>query len=395
MNILMFCPQFRPVVGGAERQAEKQAQALVKQGCQVTILTPRIDPNSPAVEFVAGVRIERFPLLDLARRWPIPGIALLNIPAILWQVNRAVRQRLDGQDVLHCHLASLPVAGAAWASRHRNMPVMCKAAIADRRSDLGEIEKTGFSGHFVVWLLRRLIPYWIATTEAVAEALQRAGISGERIRRIPNGVEWPDPARAEQRTGPARRFLYLGRLSTNINRDTATLIRAFDRLAADIPAVELALVGAGDLFEDTAALAARCRHAARIQMPGLQPPEPWLEWADCFVLPSRQEGLSNALLEAMAHDLACIANDIPPNREVLADGAAGVLVPVGDEDALYESLRRLATDADHCGRMQRAASDRVRAQYDIDAVAAQYLDLYAQLAAKPRATAAAVARGRS
>ena len=385
MNILMFCPQFRPVVGGAERQAERLALALVATGCRVTILTPRIDPDSPTVEVVEGVRIERFPLVDLARRWPISGIALLNIPAILWQINRAVRQRLDGQDVLHCHLASLQVAGAAWAGRRRGVPVLCKAAMADHRSDLGEIEKAGLSGGFVASLLRRLIPLWIATTEAVATALHRAGIPTERIRRIPNGVELPVATDAARRQGPVRRFLYLGRLSTNTHRDVPTLIRAFDRLADEIPDAELALVGNGDLFQETAALVARSRNAERIRMPGLQPPEPWLAWADGFVLPSRREGLSNALLEAMAQGLACIANDIPPNREVLADGAAGDLVPVGDENHLYQSLRRMATDADHFTAMRRAALARVRAHYGITAVAAQYRDLYEQLLAKPRA----------
>ncbi len=51
-SILMLCPQFRPLIGGAERQAEKLAAVLVTLGCCVTILTPRIDPDSP----IAGKR---------------------------------------------------------------------------------------------------------------------------------------------------------------------------------------------------------------------------------------------------------------------------------------------------------------------------------------------------
>lgn len=80
----MFCPQFRPFVGGAERQAEKLAVVLVAAGCRVKIITPRVDPDSPDREEANGVTIERFPFTDLARRYPVPGIAVLNIPYILW-----------------------------------------------------------------------------------------------------------------------------------------------------------------------------------------------------------------------------------------------------------------------------------------------------------------------
>lgn len=379
-SILMFCPQFRPVVGGAERQAEKLAIALAAAGCRVCILTPRLDPDSPDVEEVQGVRIERFPLMDLSRHWPVSGIALINIPFILWQVFRAVRSRLRGIHVLHAHLASLQTEGALLAARLARIPALCKAATADRRSDLGELEKQGAGGRLAAWLIRNTLPCWVATTQAVEQALIRAGIRRERIARIPNGVE-VQASRAEgAHSDSARRFLYLGRLSTNTRRDTLTLIRAFERLARTMPNTELALVGKGDLLEATRAQAAACKASERIRIPGFDAPEKWLAWANCFILPSRLEGLSNALLEAMAMGLPCIANDIPPNREVLAEGRAGILVPVGDEERLYQEMLRMATDGDHVVALARRAVNRVRAQYSIGAVAERYIAFYDHLA---------------
>ena len=373
---MMFCPQFRPVVGGAERQAEKLARALAGLGCQVLILTPRIDSESPTFEECDGVRIERFPVTDLSRRWPIPGIGLVSGPYIVWQVARAVLRRVTGFDVVHCHIASLQVAGAALAARLARVPVVCKAAIAAERSDLGEMERTGLGGRVGAWLVRRLIPSWIATTQAVQHGLVRAGVQPQQITLIPNGV---DSSRNDARAFPGlgvTRFLYLGRLSTNIQRDVPTLIQSFDRLAAHHSAVELALVGGGDLLEKTPALAAACAAATRIVVPGFDKPEPWLAWCDCFVLPSRKEGLSNALLEAMAAGLPCIANDIPPNREVLADGTAGILVPVGDADRLVEAMNKMVTDPAHANAYGRAAAKRVTEQYTIDSVARQCTVLY-------------------
>src|SRR5512142_3228260 len=185
LSILLFCPQFRPVVGGAERQVEKLALALAEAGCRVTILTPRLDPDSPDSERGNGVTIERFPLTDLSRRHPVPGVAVLNIPYIVWQSARAVWPHLKAADVLHCHLASLQTAGAALAGRIAHVPVLCKAVTADHQSELGDIEKSGTSGRLVAWLVRACIQTWVATTADVEAALIRARVDPRQIVRIP------------------------------------------------------------------------------------------------------------------------------------------------------------------------------------------------------------------
>jgi glycosyltransferase involved in cell wall biosynthesis len=380
---MMFCPQFRPLVGGAERQAEKLATALAEVGCRVTILTPRLDPDSPDSEQGNGVVIERFPFIDLAHRYPVPGVAVLNIPYVLWQVARAVRARVKGVHILHCHIASLQTAGAALAGRMAHIPVLCKAALADHRSDLGEIENAGASGPLVAWLARRLIQTWVATTAAVEAALIRAGVEPSNIVRIPNGVELQDDLGSGHPVDRVRRFLYLGRLSRNSLRDVPTLVRAFDRLATKDQNLELAVVGDGDLFEETKRLAQSCIARDRILLPGFDRSEKWLAWADCFVLPSRIEGLSNSLLEAMAAGLPCIANDIPPNREVLDDGNAGVLVPVENCDALAKAMQEMVEDNGKARRIALKAKIRAKQCYSLKSVAARYVDLYESLLARP------------
>jgi glycosyltransferase involved in cell wall biosynthesis len=385
-SVLMFSPHFRAGalifgfgVGGAERQAGKLAAALAEAGCRVTILTPRLDLDRPEMEEANGVTIARFPLTDLSRRYPVPGVAVLNIPYIFWQIARAVRPYLKGADILHCHIASLQTAGAVLAGRLARIPVLCKAAMADHRSDLGEIEKTGASGGMVAWLVRALIPAWVATTAAVEDALVRAGVEPKKIVRIPNGVELPDEVSTRWRANRVRRFLYLGRLSTNIQRDVPTLVRAFDRLATRHLEVEMAIVGGGDLFGETRRLVETCAARNRILMPGFDRPEKWLAWADCFVLPSRREGLSNALLEAMAAGLPCIANDIPSNREVLDDGNAGLLVPVENCDALEAAMREMVEDDRMARRFALKAKERAEQCYSIKSVAARYVNLYESL----------------
>lgn len=380
LSVLMFSPQFRPIVGGAERQAEKLSKALVKRGHRVTVLTPRLIRGTPEYEKDSGVVIYRFPLFDLCKRMPkVPWLGPLNLLSIRAQTIRAVSIYLKDSDVLHCHIASPMTAFAMQAAWKKRIPVLCKVAVSGEKTDLGELSGVGLGGPQLARSMIRQVDCWVATTQAVKKSLLDWGVESSRIETISNGVDLvADPSQIGGRR-VARRFLYLGRLSSNIQRDIPTLIRAFDRVADQIPEAELALVGDGDLYHSAAAQVAQARNSQHIQMPRQQKPEPWLHWADCFVLPSKYEGLSNALLEAMAYGLSCIANDIPPNREVLNDGAVGILVPVGDEDCLYEEMLRLATASGCSAALGGKAFSRVKERYSIESVADQYIDLYKQL----------------
>jgi len=375
----MFCPQFAPIIGGAERQAERLGMALVSQGVDVVVTTPHLHTGSPASELRGGMRIVRFPLSDLAKKYPrLRGIGLVNAPWIVLQIVCKIWREIGNADILHCHIGSLQSVAAACAARLRGVPVICKAAMADSRSDIGEAAKAGMMNRLVAVYARIAFTRWVATTEAVRQALLRAGVAAPRIVVIPNGVELAlDESCVRQR--PVRRFLYLGRLSTNIQRDVPGLLRAFDVLAADVPDAELAVVGGGDLLADTRTRAAACLHAARIRVTGPGSSDEWLQWADCLVLPSRREGLSNALLEAMAAGLPCIAYDIPPNREVLANGAAGVLVPEGNEPSLVGAMHRFVMDAEYASSVAQAGLNRVEAEYRIASVASRYMELYRAL----------------
>lgn len=379
IRVLMFCPQFAPVIGGAEQQAEKLGKTLCRAGVNVRILTPRLDKVSPRHEVRGGLSVHRFGLSDLSRRLPrLRGIGLINGPWIALQVIWRVWREARHVDLVHCHIGGLQTVAAACAARLRGLPVICKAAMADDRSDLGEMARSGKMGRIAALASKRAFTRWIATTRAVQQALQRAGVDERLIVVIPNGVELPTVA-MPQRTRSVRRFLYLGRLSNNIERDVPSLIRAFDRLADEINDVELAVVGGGDLLDATRILASTCRHADRIQVPGQGAPAEWLAWADGFVLPSRREGLSNALLEAMAARLPCIANDIPPNREVLGDGDAGILVQVESVEQLRLAMFRLATDRHYASWLAGKSSERAARLYSIASVAQRYRQLYVTL----------------
>ena len=102
----------------------------------------------------------------------------------------------------------------------------------------------------------------------------------------------------------------------------------------------------------------------------------WYHAADVFVLPSRSEGLCNALLEAMASGLAVVASDVAGNREVLRDDETGLLAPVGEPAAFGAALRRIVADGKLRRRLGHTARKHVTAEYDINRTVEAYARVY-------------------
>jgi glycosyltransferase involved in cell wall biosynthesis len=97
--------------------------------------------------------------------------------------------------------------------------------------------------------------------------------------------------------------------------------------------------------------------------------------SDIFVLPSYSEGLSNALMEAMASGCACIATDVGGNRFLLQNGISGFLFPPGDREALVSHLRRLLDDPSKRVAMGKSARERIEKEFDWKVIGKKYEEL--------------------
>ena len=379
VRVLMLVPNFtpqRPLVGGAERQAEKLAHALKARGCVVEVLSPQDDPGWPLEEVVDGLTVHRYPISDLSRVLP-RGAGVPNLVLRGAQTRRAVRRFLPRFDLLHCHIASLFTSYACDAAAPLRKPVLCKVACG---GDVFDLRTTAAIASGAVRLSRnmvRRVTRWIAISDQIRGELEEWGVEPGRIVRIPNGVE-PVDAPPLAPGGVARRFLYLARLA--INRDPALMVRAFERLLAEVPDAELAVVGNGELEGELRRLVAEMpRGRERIRMEGYGDSAQWLRWAEVVIQPSRWEGMSNTLLEAMSAGRACVATDIPANRGVLDGGRLGLLSPPGDDAAMAASLLRLATVPGAAAELGALARAEVRDAYGIGHVADRYLELYRSL----------------
>jgi glycosyltransferase involved in cell wall biosynthesis len=131
-----------------------------------------------------------------------------------------------------------------------------------------------------------------------------------------------------------------------------------------------------------AALAARQVDGVRFLGP-THDPVPYLQAADCFVLPSETEGLPNALLEAMAAGLPCVTTAIGGSSEAVRDGVEGWLVRPGDSAALAHALAD-ALGRDHRSSLGAAARIRATELYSLETNADRLANLYGQITAARR-----------
>ena len=230
----------------------------------------------------------------------------------------------------------------------------------------------------------------IVFSQLQADVLIRLGVPEQRLVIIPNGVDinrWspaipssPSPLlqKVRERIGPKRIFLYVGRLATEKNVEA--LLQAWR--VADPRDSRLVIVGDGPL---RSSLVNQYDDASVIWW-GYEPDQgtriALMQCAEVFVLPSLVEGLSLALLEAMACGTACVATDAGADGEVLNDGAGIVMSTQGVTSQLRTLLPVLLEQPVLTAELGRKARERALDRYtinrNIDAIETLYASLMSQ-----------------
>jgi glycosyltransferase involved in cell wall biosynthesis len=333
----------------------------------------------PEPRFAAAVEGEgaafaawRLPSLTWDRRsQALPGLSEL------WAAARSLRAivRRERPDVVHLHSSTAGLVGRLVV--HRRLPTVFQPngwsfePLAGRRRAAAIVwERVG----------ARLTHAVVCVSEGERERGVAAGIRGD-LRLAPNGVDLTAPpadaaerraARAQLKSGEAVPLVVcVGRLAVQKGQDL--LLDAWPRVLAEVPDAELVLVGDGPLR-----LPLESRRVPQVRFAGQSDDvRRHLAAADVVVLPSRWEGLSFVLLEAMAVGASIVASDVAGVAEALGDGAGGI-VPPGDPHALADAVTLRLRDRDLVAH-ERAAARRAVARFDVRGGTAAVAALYAEL----------------
>lgn len=403
LRVVMLAEQFAPrPEGGLETQCRRQAETLADRGVDVTVLTRWPGPGVPRRERYGKALIRRVgpfaPLMSLATQAHAalsgkrasnasvtgngdgsPGPESRARMGLLGHIERVdrlffilaaslfVRREKDRIDVLHGHDTHWVAGWGAWLASWCGLPFVCKEGIFPPLPPPNpDIPLRS------LWTRWRKRAFYIATTHPMADAMRELGVPEDRVVVIPNGVPLPPPC-AETRN--PREALFVGNL-WQVIKALDVLMPAWALVASRHPEARLTMVGGGDAAPWRAMLEAKgCADSVSF-VGSVKDVSPYYRRAGLFVLPSRKEGLSNALLESQAHGLAGVVSDIPGSREVVMHGVNGLIVPVGDAEALAEALLELLNDPARCARMGEQARARIEARFSLDRVAQQLVELY-------------------
>lgn len=373
MRVAMLIQSYFPWVGGAERQLQSLCRLFSEEGIEAVVITRRkADPQYTAFSIVAGAPVYRIRLVGgyATRSLSYTVGALYR----LWKLRRYV-------DVLHAHNILSPATTAVLAKLLLRKPVVLKLLRGGPLGDVAELRAKRF-GRMRMALITRLVDRFICISEEIRSELSAAGAPAAKLAYIPNGVDLATyaPGTLAEREAARERLgipldatvaIFTGRLVPA--KGLRDLVIAWGTLAVQWPNAHLLIVGTGPEAE---ALRGCNVHAlgARDDISDL------LRASDIFVLPSMGEGLSNALLEAMATGLACIGSDVGGTQELLQHVKNGLLVPYGDPVALARELTRLVGDPDLRQALGAEARRTIEQRYSLLNTARQLRALYADVA---------------
>lgn len=379
LRIIAITGQFRPLVGGTEAQTAWLAAAWAARGHLVEVWTRRLERNHPTHEMEGGATVRR---LGWASGAKLSGLGRLERLLFSFSLLARLVAHRNTYDVVIAQQALYPAFVAAVASWLTGRPLVLRVASTGLTSDF---EGWGGATRLVLAVLRQKARAVIVMNHQGILEAAAAGFAPERVHRIPNGLALGEPPPPQPRN-QIPRVVYVGGLRAEKRVDL--LLRAW--AAARSPG-ELLLAGEGRLRADLEALARQLR-IAPVFLGNIEDPRELLRKADVFVLPSDAEGMSNALLEAMAEGCACLATCVGGNVDCLAPdpvsrpapgeiakGRVGWLVGPGDEVAMAKALRMLCGDVEERQALGRRAREKVIAEHGLERAADAYLTVFANV----------------
>lgn len=374
-TVAIVTPYYPPKIGGVEQYTARLAAAVAADaGMRAVVITTRLDGGlRTRVSTEDGVLVVRLGV------W----LKLSNTPlSPLWPLQLRRWFARTGTDVVNAH-APVPGLGdlAVAVAGHRPTVLTYHAGSMHK----GERD-SGLGDRLIGLYERALLPRVFARARRLVAVSPVSLAEGQpHTLRITPGVDtdrFTPGAPASQRS---RTVVYVGRTDrSSAWKGVDVLVRAFARLAADVPEARLRLVGDGDALPDLRALAAELGVAERLETPGALSGDALTDavrTAAVLALPSltEAESFGMALVEGMACATPVVGSAVGGIPHVVADGETGLLVPPGDPEALAMACTELLTDGELADRLGAAGRRTAEERYAWPHLTDRYLELFRTL----------------
>jgi glycosyltransferase involved in cell wall biosynthesis len=385
LTVLQVTPNLE--IGGAQENLRTMARYLPAAGVHAVVCTFDDGPLRPEIAAM-GVPVEILP----GRRHSV-----LALPAFVLEALRTRRELIalvqrHGVDAVQTYgLGTLDflVATLRLTRRVQVWWTIENVRFMVRREHLGRhgwLLRPKRAAHRCLYRIgaRLVNGIIVVSDEAVSAFRDSVGYRGDKIHVVPNAADLERHSEKVDREALRAQlgFRPTDHVMTMVGtfkrqKGHAVLVAALDAVAVRMPHLHVVLVGAGDLSADIRAQVDAAGLTSRVHFLGSRRDVPALLAAsDSFVLPSLWEGLSVALVEAMASSLPVIATAVSGTRQVMIDQVTGLLVPPGDAGALAHAVLDLVSDPARASAMGAAGRRRVVAEFGAAGQADQLAALF-------------------
>lgn len=275
-------------------------------------------------------------------------------------------------DVIHVHEAHWIAGAVEWACAGLRVPIICKEADYPHKKTISYD-----TPHRRELIDLRQGSRFIAITKAIRQSILDTGVDKSRVSLIPNGVEIPE---TKALVLGSSSIVYIGNLTQGTYRKAFdVLFDAWVKVQEQRAGLKLTVLGGGDRSGWEKYLKEKkCENTVEfkgtVSNVGV-----YLQKARLFILPSRVEGLSNALLEAMSWGVPVIVSDIPTHKDLVHSGVNGLSVPVGDSAALAREILALCDNDEISVSMASKGRDTIISEYSIEHVVDLLEKLYRRI----------------
>lgn len=391
-------------VGGAEIQAIRLAKYLTKNGVKVCFLTPGRN-RIKGKDYIEGMPVYRLhSILNYPWDWASSFKKLLPPPRtrieynddtevtneVIAPVGLAVQMRYliflinsipffllnrHKFDIIHVHSMEWPSFIGARLSKWFGKKLVIKDATMN---GIFGLKKRFPSGNKKFRLIIKQ-GHFVAISRVIHENFLKVGVPLNRISRIPNGIEAKGARFKSNYQSKLKKVIFVGNLTQQPAKGVDLLLKAWVIVTSKIKDVHLSIVGDGPLEDyqryidqlgltDTVLLLGKRSDITEL-----------LISSDLFVLPSRREGMPNALMEAMLTGLPCIASDISGCQDLIQHNVEGLLVPPANVVELANAIEFLLKNGDIGARLGLNARKRIVESFDFELIANKYIELYSRI----------------
>ncbi len=369
MNILMVSGNYYPIIGGSEKECQKQAEYLHRLGIKVMVLTQYLE-GLPQYEVINGVAVYRS--IRASRPWAITYV--LSVLAFM------VTRRRE-YDIIQCYGLFYHTTASVIMKYVYKKKVISRLEGAGEAGDLARINRIKYG--FLIRLSWKGVDKLIAISREIYKDLVAREVQKDKILYIPNSVdtEYHTPS-ASKRWDSKINILFVGRL--NEEKGVNVLLQAVKQVVEKgFNNISLTIAGDGRLRKELGEMVNDLAITKCVRFIGsVTDVIQYYHNSHILVIPSNSEGLPLVLLEGMACGLSIVASNLGGIREGIEDGVNGLLFTPRKEDELASKIIYFLEHPEVAKQMGRMCREKALALFPLKNTIHKYVELYKSLLAQ-------------